>query len=871
MNNKSQPCKNPSPPRPAIWLVKRMERYRINHAVLDDMREVFTYIYRERGLFFAGLWYWAQCFDAAFKNSLFNVKWRVIMFKNYIKMTMRQLKKHKGYSFINVFGLSVGMACCIFILLWVKDELSYDRFHTNADNIYRVTEHQYDSSGDYFPVAVTPWPLAEALKTDFPEIVESSRLRRLQGSLISHSDKKFYEPHLVAVDPSFLKMFSFPLVQGDISTALADPQTMLISEKTAAKYFGTEDPLGKVLTLYNLFDFKVTGVLKNVPQNSHITFDILIPFASSLRQFGWTDSWWTNNYTTYVQLTEDTPVQHISEKVADYLKKMNPRTTTKFILQPLTDIHLRSDYAIDLYGQTENKSIYVYAFSAIALFVLLIACINFMNLSTARSEKRAKEVGLRKVVGAVKSQITAQFYGESFFMTIISFFIAGLLVYLLLPVFNNISGKQLTLHSMGNPVILFILLGIMVVTGLISGSYPALVQSSFRPVEALRGIGTRTSSRSGKSLFRRVLVVTQFTLSIILIVGTLTVHRQINYMLNKELGYEKDSMMYFIKRAQLRTQYDAFKQELLRDPHITGVTTSSDVPTYSVHSTSAFTWEGKNPETHFLIHQFSVDDEYIKTFNMKLIAGRDFSKEFAADSSTQSFIVNEAAVKAMGLKNPVGTGFQLYDHKGQIVGVVRNFHYKSLQKEVEPLVLRIEPGRDSYVFIKFNQEHMKEAIDSVRCVYNKFNPEYPLEYTFLDEAVAGLYQSEQKTRYIFNAFTFFAILISCLGLYGLAAYMAQQKTKEIGVRKVLGASLWSIVSRMSKEFILLIGSANFIAWPLAYFAMNKWLHNFAYRINIDPVLFITAGLLSLFFGLFTVSTHTVKSARANTVDSLRYE
>jgi len=793
------------------------------------------------------------------------------MLKNYLKIIIRNIRKNKGYSFINIFGLAVGMACCILILLWVKDELSFDRFHDNADVIYRVTEHQYDSSGDYFPVAVTPWPLAEALKDDFPEIVDSARLRILSGRLISYKDKKFNERDFVAVDPSFLKMFSFPLVEGDISTALTEPHTILITEETAARYFGDEDPIGKVLAYNNNIDFKVTGVLKNVHHNSHVQFDFLVPFESTLRESGWTDSWGTNNYTTYVQLAENTYVQHISDKVYNYLKKIHSESRTKLIMQPLTDIHLRSDYAIDLYGHTENKSIYIYAFSVIAVFVLFIACINFMNLSTARSEKRSKEVGLRKVVGASRHNIITQFYGESLFMTVISFFIALILVYLLLPAFNNVSGKLLSLDSMKDPVFLLGLLGIMLITGLVSGSYPALVQSSFNPVDSIKGTGLKLSSKSGKSLFRSTLVVVQFTLSIILIVGTLIVYKQINYMLNKELGYEKESTVYFIKRANLRTQYDAFKSELLRDPNIVGVTTSSDIPTYTVHSTTAFSWEGKNPETRFLIHQFSVDHDYIKTFNMNIIAGRDFSREFPVDETTQSFIVNETAVKAMGLKNPVGSKFRLYRNEGQIVGVVEDFHYKSLQKEIEPLVLRIDSQRDSYVFVKFRSEHMQEAIASVRGVYKSFNPDYLLEYTFLDEAVERLYNSEQKTRKIFNYFTLVAILISCLGLYGLAAYMAQQKTKEIGIRKVLGASIMNIVTNLSKEFILLIFMANVIAWPLAYYFMNKWLKNFAYRIDLSVWTFVLSGLAALAIAMLTISYQSIKAASADPANSLRYE
>lgn len=476
-----------SPPKTAKKILFRILPFSEREALLGDFDELFFEKYKKNGYLPAWMWYWIQILillpGSLWENSL----WRLIMIKNYLKISIRNLKKHKGFSFINILGLSIGMASCILILLWVGDELSYDRFHTNSDTIFRVTEHQYSSSGDYFPVAVTPWPLAEALKNDFPEIIESNRLRILSGGLISYQDKKFYENNFVAVDPSFLNIFSFPLIKGDASTVLKEPNTILITEKTAARYFGNEDPIGKTLKFYNAFDFEVTGILKNVPGNSHIQFDFLVPFESTLRTFGWSDSWYDNNYSTYIQLIDNVSLQNISDKVSEYLKKNNPQTRTKLILQPLTDIHLRSDYAIDLYGQTENKAIYVYAFSIIAVFVLLIACINFMNLSTARSEKRSKEVGLRKVVGASRPNIMAQFYGESLFMTALSFIAALILVYLLLPVFNNVSGKLLSLDSIKEPMFLLGLFGILLLTGLIAGSFPALVQSSFKPVDSIKG------------------------------------------------------------------------------------------------------------------------------------------------------------------------------------------------------------------------------------------------------------------------------------------------------------------------------------------------------------------------------------------------
>ena len=869
MNDKARNINRP--PWVAENLLKIFLRNGLKEQRLGEFEEIFQYLVESEGIQKAKLWYWGHTLKSIPYLIYDTIYWGVIMFSNYLKIAIRHIVGQKFYSLINVLGLSIGIASCILIMLWVKDELSYDRFHKNTDTVYRVTEHQYNSSGDYFPVAVTPWPLSAALKADFPEIVESSRLRIMTNRLISYNNHKYYEDNFVAVDPSFLKMFTFPLVKGNSSTALTQPFTILITESTAKKYFGNDDPIGKILNYNSSTDFTITGILKDVPQNSHIKFDFLVPFESTLHEFGWSESWWTNSYYTYIQLLHDADVNSLSAKVSDYMKTLNPQAGEKIILQPISDIHLYSDYAIDLYGSTENTVFYIYAFSIIALFILIIACINFMNLSTARSEKRLKEIGLRKVVGARRTQIISQFYGESLLITFTSFITSLILVNLLLPVFNNVAGKTLSIESLTDPLFILGLLVIIVATGLIAGSYPALVLSSFRPVESIGNNGKRFSSKSGKSIFRRALVIVQFTLTVILLVGMVTVHQQINFIFNKNLGYEKNSVLYFNKRANIDTQYDVFKSQLLSDPNITGVTCSSDLPTYTVHSTTAFIWEGKDPETHFFIHQFSVDHDYIQTFNMNIIAGRDFSKQFPVDDSTQSFILNEAAVKAMGLKDPVGKQFQLYDNIGKIIGIVEDFHFKSLQSNIEPLVLRIEPRRDWYVLVKFNSGNMKEAVDTISKVYSSFNPDFPLHYTLLDEDVKQLYTPEERTKQIFDYFTIIALIISCLGLYGLSSYMAEQKTKEIGIRKVLGASITNIISTLSKESIILVCVSNLLAWPIAYIVMKNWLDNYAYRIELDFWIFIIGGIISLLIALFTISYQSVKAATANPIDSIKYE
>jgi putative ABC transport system permease protein len=534
-------------------------------------------------------------------------------------------------------------------------------------------------------------------------------------------------------------------------------------------------------------------------------------------------------------------------------------------------MHLHSDYAIDLYGASKDTSVYIYVFSLIAVFILLIACINFVNLTIARASTRAKEVGIRKVVGSGKKDLIAQFFGESIFLTIISFIFALILVYLLLPLFNNLAGKELTLNPFSNSVVGLGLLLIAIITGIIAGIYPAVIQSSFRPLAVIKGNLSFAGSKPRGSLFRKVLVVLQFTCSVALIIGTLVVNKQLIYMQNKEMGYEKDHIIYFKQRINIRNKYDAFKEELLKNTGVYSVTKSSDRLTYSGHTTSVFEWEGKDPDTHFLIHQFSVDHDYLKTFKMEILDGRDLSKDFTTDEEGTAFILNEAAVQAMDLQDPVGKRFRLYRKRGTIIGVVKDFHYKSLHNKVEPLVLRIDPSRDRYVYVKLKSENTTHTLNYVKEIYQQFNPRYPFEYHFLDDQLDRLYDSDRRTFKIFRYFTFFAIFISCLGLFGLAAFTAQMRSKEIGIRKVVGASITNIILMLSKDFLLLVVAANILAWPIAYFSMKRWLENFVYRTDISLGIFIFSALLALFIAICTVIYQSIKAASANPVDTIRYE
>ncbi len=789
------------------------------------------------------------------------------MFKNYLKIFIRNLRRHRGYSLINISGLAIGLTCCILIMLWIQDELSFDRFNTNLNQLYRVVEEQHYSDGTLRPVAQTPMPLGPALVEDYPEILQFARFQVSLRTLIKYKNNSFYENGFAFADPSLLEMFTFPLIKGNIKNALSDPHSVLISERMAEKYFGDEDPIGQTLTMNNKIDFTVTGIFKKIPHNSHLRFDFLCKFEGMVKELRLDTGWWSNDYYTYLLLQKGASYQEVSEKIHEYIKKINPKADSiKFFLQPVQDIHLHSNFTIDLVGQSENRAKYVYIFSIIAIFVVLIACINFMNLSTARSSSRSLEIGLRKVVGAKRSNLISQFLGESILFSITAFLVALVLVLLLLPAFNALSGKELGLNVFNNISFLGGLIGLAFLTGIISGSYPALFLSSFQPAKVLKGslkLGTKSSS------LRKVLVIIQFSLSIILIIGAFTIYRQLNFILKRNLGYEKDHLIYLAEQGDFWNRYAPFKNELLQNSNILSVTASSDIPTYTIHSTTAVTWEGKNPEDMILFTRFTVDYDYFETFKMELLQGRPFSREYPTDK-TDAYILNETGVKMTGIDSPVGKMFSLWGIKGKIIGIVKDYHFKSLHSKIEPMVLRMT-GNNSFVFIRIKSENITETLKNVENSYRKFNQGYPFEFSFLDEALSNLYQSEKRTSSIFRYFMFLAIFISCLGLLGLASYMAEQRTKEIGIRKVLGASTQGIIVLLLKDFTKWVLLANLIAWPIAWYAMQNWLQGFSYRTHISPTSFLLATILSLISALLTVGYQAFKASSIQPVNALKYE
>lgn len=851
-------------PKLARWLLKRIISIDIRYSALGDFEEIYFSITEEKGIPKARIWYWTQVVKSLpsfFEDSIY---WRIDMIQNYLKVAFRNMMRHKVFSFINITGLAIGMAVCFLILLWVQDELSYDRFHENADNIYRVNINDKNYGYVWTNVSI---PVGPALKDGFPEIIDAARYRDF-SSLVTRDKKKFDVIGAYA-DPSFFEIFSFPFIKGTPLTALSEPSSIVITEGMAKKFFGSEDPLGKSLKLNNDFDVTVTGVIEDMPQNSQLFLDFLAPFQIFEKRDRDPSNWGRFQISTYVLLQDAAPFKECQEKIAGLLQEHNVRSGTQLELEPLTRIHL---YAVDGRGSIQ----YVIIFSFVAVFILIIACVNFMNLATARSSTRVKEIGMRKVTGAKRMDLVKQFMGESVLISLIALFAAVVLVLILLPALNNLTNKQLTLNPQGNWSLVLGFVGILLFTGLLSGSYPALFLSSFKPVNILGGTLVPTSSRKQKTLFRKVLVVFQFSVSLFLIISTLVVFKQLHFIQHRNLGYEKEHILSVPLRGGTARQYEALKNELLQDSRIQHVTATSAVPVLIGRIHTDYDWEGKDPKKESRMTELLVDFDFIKTLNMTLAQGRDFSKDHPADAST-AYIVNEAAVKAMDIVSPVGKRFSASTHDGmrdgEIIGVVKDFHFKPLQDEIEPLVMFFQPGNFNYICIKTQSDifGLSGTIKHIENTWKKFAPNFPFSYSFLYETFDRLYRSEQNTGRIFGYFTFLAIFISCLGLFGLAAQMAELRTKEIGIRKVMGASVPRVTMFLSKDFMKWVISANVIAWPTAYFAMNKWLQDFAYRARMGVEIFILAAMLAFFIALAAVGFQSIRAAMANPVDSLRYE
>jgi len=785
------------------------------------------------------------------------------MISNYLKIAWRNLWKNKTFSLLNIMGLALGMACSLLIMLWLQDEIKKDKFHKNGSRLYRVMENQF-YAGETVTYPSTPGILSEHITKDIPEIEMASQMLWEEMPLFTVGDKLEKEKGRY-VNGDFLNMFTFELEKGDARTALKRPDGVVISKKLADKYFPNQDPLGKIIRVDNRDDVMVTGVLKDIKDQSSLKFDFLMSFERWLKTNEWAKQWGNNGPRCYVMLNKNASLEKVQAKIKGYIKEKNKGSNVELFLQPYEDVYLYSNYKAGI--QDGGRIDYVKMFTIIAIFILVIACINFMNLATARSIKRAKEVGVRKVVGAVKFSLVAQFLGESLIIAFLSLIFAIFIVFLMLPAFNTLTEKQLSL-DFTDPIFLLILLGLTIVTGLVAGSYPALFMSSLRPVVVLKGA---LKFKPSATLFRKGLVVFQFGLSILLIIGMLVVYRQIQYIQTKNLGFDRENLLYMPLEGDLTTKFISFKQELLNMPGIKSVTCSQADPLQVGSSTQGVNWSGKDTTKIILFSQNPVSYDYLATMGIKLKDGRDFSSAYSTDTS--NYIINEEAAKKMGMTKPVGKEMYMWGRKGTIIGVVKSFHINSLHESIPPLILHFQRGTENsgQVIVRTQPGQTREAVASMEKAYKKFNPRFPFQYNFTDQEFANQYKGENVVSKLANYFAFLAIFISCLGLFGLAMFTAEQRTKEIGVRKVLGASVINITAMLSKDFLKLVLVAALIAFPVAWYLMSNWLQKYAYRIEIQWWFFLVAGLVATVIALLTVSYQSIKAALMNPIKSLKSE
>ncbi len=841
------------PPKLGQKLISLLGHYEWEYSVSGDCSEEFRERVKEKGRRGAFLWYWGQVIFALASYSRLSTSIGAAMLKNYLKITWRNIRNNKIYSFINIMGLAVGMACCILILLWVQDELSYDKFHTNYGDIYRTIPELQGTKYSSNPLA-----LAAVFKEQYPEVRQITRFCSRYW-LMKYGDR-IYNERGALVDDDFLNIFTFPLIEGTPETVFASRESIVLTERAASKYFGNQDPIGKSLLINNDIDLIVTGVLKDVPQNSHLQFDFLASM-SLMGERG--DTSWSYEARTYALLEENVSILDFADKISGFIMEHDKRTNQKVILhiQPLSQVHMYSLNGTD-------PVLYVYIFLTIAVAILIIACINFINLTTARSNTRAKEIGMRKVVGAERADIVRQFIGESFVLSALALWVALVLVYLFLPTFNQLAEKQLTLNITGDVPTFLLLIGIVLFTGLASGSYPAFMLSSFRPSNILRR--GKLQSDSGGFVLRKVLVVSQFTATIILIIGTIVMYRQLNYIRNKDIGLDRDHVVAISINRELREAYRTFKNEIKQNPDVINVTAARRIPTNIGHMNPVY-WEGKGPEDYVTMTDASVDYDYFGTLGMQIIQGRSFSENYATDR--ENYILNEEALRITGLESPLGKMFSCWEDEGKIIGIVKNFHASSLHSEIGPVIFTLSQrhGSHSYIFVKIRPNDISGTIAYLEKKAAEFAPNNLFEYTFLDDEFNRQYGNDQRRGEIYKSFTFLAIFISCLGLFGMASFTAEQRTKEIGIRKVLGASMTNIIALISKGFLVLLFVSNALAWPIAYYLMNKLLNNYAYRASIAVWIFVVSGLAAVFIALFTVCIKIIRAALSNPVNSLRYE
>lgn len=847
---------------------------------MEYVDSVYRRILLTKGQKSALAWFWSQFIRSLPRLIEKSMEGDIIMIKNYLKIAIRCIKRRKIYSFINITGLAIGITAAVIILLWVYDERSYDRFHANADRIYRVAQvFHYD---DYHQEqANTPAILTPTMIEECPEVELATRLRGYEDDYIVIADeKKFNESGLGIADESFFTLFSFPVIEGNPSTVLSEPQTVAISERAAAKYFGSSAVVGRTLTIFDE-DFLISGIFKNMPDNSHFHFDVLCSFVSFERYQK--PQWGMNVFKTYVLLREGSSLTALQDKLDDIVKNhmfdteeryeatLAKGNYTKFPLRPLTDIHLRSHLLWEF--EANGNTMYVQFFTIIAVFILLIAIVNYINLSTARSSNRAREVGIRKTVGSTRSSLVHQFLIESILTSLLALILALIFIRILLPVFRQLVGKPwLQFQYIQNPLSLLALAALAVLIGLTAGLYPSLFLSSFKPVAVLGG---KFSHGFKGSILRNGLVVFQFSLSIVLLVGTLVVQKQMAFVQTQNLGYDRDQVVVIETYGKLSQKLSTFKENLKHNPSVMAVSASSSVPGTSFTNVG-FRLEGTTnyPGTNLFI----VDEDFLDVMQLEMVEGRFFSKEFPTDR--QALILNESKARALNADDLLSKRIEGWVGGDQnywfpVIGIVKDFHYESFHEPIKPLAMvmlhGVCPWTEAYVSVRIQTGQVHETMAHIRETWGRIMSGTPFEFSFLDTIYDDQYRNEERTGRVFTIFTFFALFVACLGLLGLASFTAEQRTKEIGIRKVLGASAPGIILMMSREFTRWVLLANIIAWPIAYYTMHRWLQSFAYRSDIGLFVFILSGFIAVVIALLTVSFQAAKAATANPVDSLRYE
>jgi len=891
MNNPANTGTGSSPPK---WAENLLYWFSSNNQVeflAGDLAELYKKRKEDKGIFKARINYFIDVLDMIrpfniLKNQ--QPKTTADMYKNYLKIAMRNMLKSKVYSIINVLGLAIGMAATILILLFVQNELSYDRYHENADRIYRVSRAWFNPDGEEsLHLGQVAPPFGPLLKSDFDGIIEESARIFNMNFLVKAGDKSIEEDDIYFADPEVFDVFTWQVIEGDLNTALDLPNSVVITQSTAQRYFEDKSPIGEVMSFGSQFlptpiELKVTAVIEDIPDNSHFHADFFGPMVLVENFYGgrenFMSNYGSNNFGTYLLLKEGYPYQQLQDSLGSFIDRHRmpgpdgqlASVTNKLTLWPITDIHLNSHLDSEL--EANGDIAYVYLYTIVALFILVIACINFINLSTARSAKRAREVGMRKVMGANRPMLIKQFITESLLFAILSLFLAVLMVYLVLPWFNDFSQKQLSLNFLDNQFLLVVIIGITVLTGFVAGSYPAFFLSSFKPVDTLKG---DVSTGGSKFNLRSVLVVFQFAVSIVLLIGVGVVNDQLDYVKSKDLGFDDNRVLVLPTSQKITAEYESIKINLLQNAGISHVALSSRIPSGRLLDSQGATAEVEEEmkQLSFRIADIHTDHDFFKTIDAPIIAGRDFDRELASDS-LEAFILNESSVKAIGWRTndeAIGKKFNYGNRQGYVIGVVKDFHFESLHQSIAPMVFLITSGRSGNIILRLKEGMIDETMAYLQEQWSFMRPGYPFTTFFIDARFDEQYANEDRLAQLVTYFSGFAVIIGMLGLFGLASFTAEQRFKEIGIRKVMGASIGEILMLLTKGFTLLVFIGFIIAIPISYYLMNKWLATFAYHGSVSWVTIAIAGIVAIILSWLTVGFQTFKAARANPIDSIQYE